>query len=299
MAGELTSAAVAMLLESPRTFDLFSRELEQDEALLRRGLHPPLLVWWEHAERPAVVWGWQLLQRLAALDIVAVPVSLVNDDAAEALELAIRAEGRPGRFGWDELSAVAACMRELGLEDNDPKLSALLFGRPASVLREVRRYEELPPPLQRLVASGAVDLKSAERATGVPEAVLERFGAGAEQLSFSRRREMLAMLYEFCVVGRRETEAVLALLDEVFAAPDPLSALRAHRYPRLRELERQFEAFCECYASGSGVELSAPAKFEGSAFGVQFQFESAPQLARRIRCLQAIERNCDELFRLL
>jgi len=163
----------------------------------------------------------------------------------------------------------------------------------------VRRYEELPLSLQQLVASGAVDLKSVERAAGVPEAVLERFGAEAALLSFSRRREMLAMLYEFCVVGRQETEAVLALLDEAFSAPDPSAALRAHRYPRLRELERQFEAFCERYVSGSGVELSAPAQFEGSAFGVQFQFESAPQLARRIRCLQTIERNCDELFRLL
>ncbi len=293
-----TMRSVSELLQSPADFDLFSESETPDERLLEHGVHAPVLLWARAKDRP-VVWGWTLLRRLSALGIGEVATVSVWGDGAEALALALRAEGRAGAYSWDELRRIGAGIRRLGLTRADAQFAELVMGRRGSVLREVERFEALPEVLRTTVRDGMLDLKTAERGAGLPESVLGVFVEGAARLSFSQRRVILGLLYEFCVLGGRPAGEVIGYMRTAFADPDPPAALRALRFPRLSELERRFGEIRDRNLSGSGVELQPPPGFEGSAFQVRFGFETRAQLLKRLEALQKLESRCDELFELL
>ncbi len=290
--------SVSELLRSPAEFDLFSEGEVPPDRLLELGVHSPVVLWRQPDER-LVVWGWTLLRRLSELGIGEVATVSVSGDAAEMLVLALRTEGRAGGYSWSELASIGACMRRRGLERADRELSELVIGRPGSVLREAGRYEALPEILRAALRDGLLDLKTAERGAGLPDAVLAAFLEGAARLSFSQRRVMLGLLYEFCVFGMRPAAEVVGHIRTAFAEPDPPAALRALRFPRLSELERRFRDLHDSILTGSGVELRPPPNFEGTAFQVRFAFETKAQLRKRLEALGKLEYRCDELFELL
>ncbi len=299
MAFETTSVPVAELLCSPRSFDLFSSGVGYDESLLYARMHPPVALWREDVKEPTVVWGWELLRSLKAAGIIAAPAAEVVTDAGGALELALRVESRAGQYGWGEILAIGACIRHYRLHERAAELTPLVLGRPGSLMQAIERFEGLPEPLRVLVRAGTLDLKTAGRGAALPTEVAAVFAERAADLTFSQRRMVLGLVYEFCVMGQRDADEVIAMLNRAFETGDPPAALRAMRYPRLHELEQRFRGFCRQHLYGTGVTLHAPPQFEGTAFWVQFQFESKFQLAKRIAALRAVEHNCDELFQLL
>lgn len=256
-----------------------------------------------------VVWGWPIIDRAAELGIEELPTLSIEGDAPRALQAALDLEDRPGAYSWRELAAIHALCGELSIQV-DPELSRRITGDGGFTVK-ARRFLALPGSLQETLAEGVIDLRTAEyiaRHVPAPEAGLF---SSLEDLSFSRRRQLLRLAVD--VLRREERDAGAAgespaagrgerlreLLEDARAGGDPLEALSRRRYPELTQLQERFEEIRREALGGSGVELSPPRYFEGERFQVQFSFSGEEELERRIEALGRLKEHSGELQDLL
>jgi hypothetical protein len=172
-------------------------------------------------------------------------------------------------------------------------------GLVSSELRHIPRYRKLGPAARRLVASSKIDLKTAESLASVPDAAFEALDPLLESSSFSERRIILKTFAEIVKRDRMDETAALALSRDLGAkkmAPDKLHRLR---YPELSSLEDRFEAVASRALKGSGITLKPPPFFEGLRYGISFEFDSGRTLKKKIRALENLAAEEDELFDLL
>lgn len=295
-------------LESlPRTTDVFSERTARGGAA-RFGFYPPLPLGTDRADLPhalrTLLWGWGVLERLAAAGIAEVQVREFRGSAREAVLLMLALEDRAGGYSPEEQHRLLELCDACGVEP-DGAVDALVTGGPAFA-PVGRRYAALPPVLREMVNAGELELKSGERLRAYPQAAaaLREVTAG---LSFSNRRRFATMLWEIAQRDELSDAQTAKLVHDAAGAGavgedtpgGPVDALRRRRYPRLTSLEERFGQLRERALGGTGVELTPPANFEGGRFTVSFSFASAEELGARRCALSRLEDEVDELFQLL
>ena len=128
---------------------------------------------------------------------------------------------------------------------------------------------------------------------------MQAFGALAKRLSASERRIAFGFLDDLSLSGKYEEAALADAIAAIEISPSPFAKLYELRYPELSSMERIFSDFVRSHLARSGVHLEAPPHFEGEAFSIHFEFTSRDVLKNRIAKLAAVEKDCDDLFRLL
>ncbi|MFP4705368.1 MAG: hypothetical protein ACLFMV_11230 [Spirochaetaceae bacterium] len=319
----------------PRGTDIFDSGIRPAQTgAVASGYYPPLPVAADRTDLPRVLrtllWGWPVVDHLAARGAEEVRTRPFDGDAREAVYLMLSLENRAGSYNFeerrrllvllDEVVADAASSRAAGtaggegqvasvsgagqaaptsgLDAEDSELGRLVLGAEGSFTQTTRRYAQLPPLLRDMTNGGRLDLKTAERLSRYPTtaSVLREVTAA---LSFSNRRRLTTMLWELAQRDGLDDEETAAVAREVAKQTDPVAALRLRRYPTLSSLEDRFHAVRERALGGSGVRLSPPPNFEGGGYAVEFAFTSREELRRRLRALQRLEEDADELFELL
>jgi hypothetical protein len=318
----LTTAEIGSL---SRDMDIFSGSPVPDPELIEKKLYPPLpicsdaLIWGFHILRAAESWN---LRQVNCLVIPSCP-------RARMLSLALKLENRTGNFSWPEKQRMLAFLgntdgRSAGdhrpsqegssgdegaFVDEDPfvgpavielfsELSRLIEGhRDPQLAARITAFAALPQGLKALVAEEQADLKTAVRVQSLPEAVFD--GLRGSELSFSQRRQFLNELFEVSRKSRLSQTEIGDLAKRAFGDPQPIETVHSLRFPMLTELDRRFAAVAEQPLKGSGVRLSPPPYFEGEAFSVEFGFNSAKSLSRKLSALHALEGRLDALFELL
>ncbi|MDR3200105.1 MAG: hypothetical protein LBT68_01490 [Spirochaetales bacterium] len=157
--------------------------------------------------------------------------------------------------------------------------------------------EDLRPDLRRLIEKGKIDLKTAGFAREIPEEFLAEFEAVLADLSFSNTRIFLRRLRE--VLAEKTPEEQSGIKERLLAASDPAAELKAVRMPELTDMEKRFTEIYSRLLRGTGVHLKAPPYFEGGRFSVDFSFDSPTELRRKIRALEKLAAEGDELYELL
>ena len=153
------------------------------------------------------------------------------------------------------------------------------------------------PDLRRLVREGKIDLATARRACAIPSGLITEFEAVLGAVSFSSARIFLTRLGE-ALAGKTPEEA-RALTARLLAARRPEEELAAIRMPELTEMERSFREITGRLLKGTGVSLKAPPCFEGGRFSVEFSFATPEELTRKIRVLEKLAADGQDLYELL
>ena len=288
--------------------DIFSGSKAPDSELIEKKIYPPLPIC-----SGTVIWGFQILrsaesQGLRQVNCLVIP----SCPRAGMLSLALKLENRPGSFSWLEKQRMLAFLgksESLSTADGDPvvspaliellsELSPLIEGhRDPQLAGKIISFASLPQGLKALVSEEQVDLKSAVRVQNLPEAVFA--GLHASALTFSQRRQFLNELFE---VGRklRLSHAEIAdLAKRAFGDPQPIETVHQLRFPVVTELDKRFAALVEQPLKGSGVQLRPPPYYEGETFTVEFGFNSAKSLDRKLNALRSLEGHLDALLELL
>jgi hypothetical protein len=248
--------------------------------------------------RPLVVWGWHLLRVLEAGGAREVYVDERELSPREALLLALALEGRRGSYRWEEMRRIAAYCGQFGIEADD-EVSLAVTGD-SGFLPRVERYRRLSPVLRSAVDSAAIDLKNAERLSGLPDELLAKLLEISQPLSHSNRRKMLALVRELIKGRLMDPEALLKEIEGHRDEPAELLArLRRRRYPELSSMEGRIERFNRDHLGGTGVALEAPANFEGRSFAVSFAFSNPQEFRSRLAALRRAEDHLEELVDLL
>lgn len=288
----------------PRTTDIFARPgapAEADMDPVAAGFYPPLPLAADRTDLPEVLrtllWGWDVVVRLARAGIEAVETRPFGGDVRDAVLLILALEDRAGSYSVEERRRLLGLLDAAGMAPDGAINERVANGAPFAAA--ARRYAALPDPLREMVHDGTLDLKNAERLAAYPQAARALQSAVAD-FSFSNRRRFAAMLWEVAQRDELADEDLAALVDELAGADGgPLSALRRRRYPTLSALEGSFAEVSDRALSGSGVSLHPPANFEGGRFRVEFSFASRRELDTRISALHRLEDKVDELFSLL
>lgn len=265
------------------------------------GFYPPLPLAADRTDLPEVLrtllWGWDVVVRLARAGIEAVETRPFGGDVRDAVLLILALEDRAGSYSVEERRRLLGLLDAAGMAPDGAINERVANGAPFAAA--ARRYAALPDPLREMVHDGTLDLKNAERLAAYPQAARALQSAVAD-FSFSNRRRFAAMLWEVAQRDELADEDLAALVDELAGADGgPLSALRRRRYPTLSALEGSFAEVSDRALSGSGVSLHPPANFEGGRFRVEFSFASRRELDTRISALHRLEDKVDELFSLL
>ncbi|WP_076488336.1 hypothetical protein [Alkalispirochaeta americana] len=247
-----------------------------------------------------LVWGHCLLERLSGDDLL--PAVLVDMEKGDSslLRTALAQEARAGRYSWREMDRIYQAAREIGADDPDDLVSP---SRPVGPL--IVRYRALPERLQEALERDLLDMRTAERVSGLPGELLRSVLELAEPLSFSRRRQFLTAADDLCRGGKKASlEEILRAFSRENAgsggrAEEAFRELLNCRYPRLRRLEGAVQAVQQGLLRGSGVRLEPPPRFEGSRYRISFEVGSVDELRRRLGAVQKMEHELDELLELL
>ena len=81
--------------------------------------------------------------------------------------------------------------------------------------------------------------------------------------------------------------------------PQPVETVHRLRFPVLTELEKRFAALVKQPLKGSGVQVHPPPYYEGESYTVEFAFNSAKSLERKLNALHSLEGQLDALLELL
>jgi hypothetical protein len=290
----LTLSELAAL---PRRFTFFKSSTRLPEAALARGLCPPLLV-----SRGALVWGSPLLDVALGLPpppSASLPVERLELSPQDELLGALAREGRCGTYTAEENFQIARAALAIDLGEQFLEEVSILALGSGGLFALLSRLESLPEKRRALVETGLVDLKTAERARSLPEEAASAFPVLAGSLSASGRRLVLGWLDDLCLHDGLSGPSAAALVAEVAAAPEPLEALRARRYPELSAMEASFARIARESLAGSGLKLEAPPNFEGPGFGLSLSFSSRAELERRLASAGRLTERADELLALL
>ena len=148
-----------------------------------------------------------------------------------------------------------------------------------------------------MVGEEQIELKTAYRVQSLPKEVFQQLQSST--LTFSQRRQFLSELFEVSCKQKLSGQDITGLADRALQEKQPLAAIRRLRFPTLTAMEKSFTALEEELLRGTGVQLRPPPYFEGDTFIVEFGFNSAKTLSRKLNTLQAIEGRLDAFFELL
>jgi hypothetical protein len=292
-----------------KELDIFSGERTPRPELILKGLYPPLPICSD-----TLIWGFAILraakaQQLRQLNCLIIP-SCPRD---EMLSLALKLENRASGFSWREKEKMLAFLAapepssERRPESPSPpaplvaafdQLSPLIENhRDPELASKIATFAELPEALQDLVAEGQVDLKTAVRVRSLPVEIFPEIQAST--LSFSQNRQFLNELFEVARKHERSQQEIKETVARALRDRRPLEAIHRLRFPTLTALDERFTNLKRELLRGSGVRLEPPPYYEGQAFTVQFEFNSARTFSRRLTALHTLEGRLDALFELL
>jgi hypothetical protein len=286
----------------PLLFGFLSSPDSPHPELVRRGLYPPLPVLVSPARgkiERALIWGKAVLETARAFGAGSVQVREIDEKTlppGDALLVCLLLENRQDGYSWEEMEGIADFMGKAGIAD-DGTIADLVSSEGG--LRHIGRFRGLGEALRRLVSAEKIDLKTAEYLSSVPGAVFDELEALLDSLSFSERRIFLKTLAEIIKRDRMDQDAALTLCSGLRDSQEPLEKLHRLRYPELSSLEERFSAAAARALKGSGVTLKPPPCFEGSRYSVSFEFENGRVLKKKIRALENLAGEEDELFALL
>lgn len=286
------------LASLPRRLDLFRKAAPIPLEALAQGLCPPLLL-----SRGALVWGHRIIDALSREESgpqAILPVEELDLDPRPELLAVLLRERRTASYEAAEEWAVAKEASRLAEGDEAflASVSLLLRGDPSLPVL-LSRLSALAPARARLVETGLLDLKTAERCRSLPEEALAAFKALAPRLSSSERRIAFGFLDDLALGDRHAAPDLAALIREAGARDKPLAYIRSLRYPELASMEAELAAIAARDLGRSGVRLEAPQNFEGTGFSASFEFASGEALGKRIAALERLKEDCDALFGLL
>lgn len=273
-----------------RRFDVFDAGRSYDRDLLVAGLFPPLPVCGDD-----LVWGFAILREARRAGLQVLPVEDVPQ--SKRLLCALKLEDRSGHYTPEEQVSIFKLALELGAAEDPQQISAAVTGK-RGFFQKMERISKLPDYIASGVNNGRLDIGTAERIAGLPEAACKN-ATSSNTLSFSQVRHFLMYLDE---IRRRDglgAKETVALADELLAAEDPVDAISMIRNPMLAELRRKFERVKDRYTEHTGIQLTAPANFEGDSFNVSFSFSTRLEFVRKMRKLEKLEEGCGELEELL
>ncbi len=198
----------------------------------------------------------------------------------------------------------------------DPKaLPALAAaaGLPGSAewIRKTRPLCDLPEPIRRGVADGAIPLAMAlslARLDPADGSTLARLFRDLRP-GLNKQREILLMAREIALRDGIALTAVLNAPEMTAAIEDPgrdrnqraealRALLRARRYPALSAAEAAFERDRRRLSLPPEIRLAPPPAFESGRFTFQLEFSTPAELARHIETLRELSR-ADALIRIL
>lgn len=286
---------VSRLSRLPAMPDVFLHSPGVDHELVRRGMHPPVVVC-----RRGLVWGRALIVAAEEAHVAQLPcVQVPADPAWRLLEIALRLEGRTDAYSPAETAGMLEFLQASGGGRAALQAVEPLVRRHGGFVAQAEQYLRLPPALQDVVERGLVDLKTAVAVAALPEAAVATFARGASALSAGSRRLLLRQVYE---VVRREGLApsgAEALVRETLDQSDPVEAARRRRYPQLTAMEAALWEIVGSCVGSSGVRVDPPPYFEGDAYTVSFRFAGCRSLEEKLAAANRLVERCDELFGLL
>ncbi len=291
--------------------DIFAPVQAPLPELVAKGLHTPLPIC-----SGILIWGYEILrtariQGLSQLSCLVLPSCPRN----EMLSLALKLENRAGNFSWPEKESMLRFLSASGDRSYQPvttgggSLPAAVIGlltelspliedhRDPQLAVKIGTFTTLPEPLKNLVAEGQIDLKTAARIKSLPAGIFHQLRSSG--LTYSQRRQFLNELFE---AGRKQNLSDRYLIAETEAALQaerPLDKIHRLRFPTLTAMEQSFADLKQELLQGSGVQLKPPPYFEGEAFSVEFDFNSAKTFIRKLDTLHSLEGRLDVLFELL
>jgi hypothetical protein len=293
--------------------DIFSGGPAPGPELIEKKLYPPLPICSD-----TLIWGFEILRSAESLSLRQVNCLVIPScPRAEMLSLALKLENRAGSFSWPEKQRMLAFLgnsvdstadKRFSTDEGlsaDPALIELFFElsplienhRDPQLAAKIVAFVALPQGLKALVSEGQLDLKSAVRVQSLPEAVFT--GLQASALTFSQRRQFLNELFEISRKRELSQLEIGELADRALRDRQPIETIHRLRFPLLTELEGRFAVTEEKLLKGSGVQLKPPPYYEGEAFTVEFEFNSAKSFNRKLNALHSLEGHLDALFELL
>jgi hypothetical protein len=186
--------------------------------------------------------------------------------------------------GWSREELAQSLFPLLGIKFNQlvvQQLSALLT---------------LPEEIQLRVARGQIYLYTAHRLcawTPHENQIGEWFIS--LKLGANKQRELLDLMEEVTRICSIEKLELIKELERVRSRENPLHVydawqdwLNARRFPRLTEVQRQFEDNKARFRLPGQIQLTAPAYFEENRYKISFPFQSREELERYSRKLLEI-----------
>ena len=188
--------------------------------------------------------------------------------------------------GWSKQELAQSLFPLLGMKFNQmivQQLSALLT---------------LPEGIQLRVARGQIYLYTAHRLcawTPHEDRIGEWFTS--LKLGANKQRELLDLMEEVARICKIEKLELIEGLEGVRSRGNPFHVyeawqdwLNVRRYPRLTEVQRQFEDNKARFRLPGQIQLTAPPYFEENRYKISFPFQSREELERYSRKLLEIAR---------
>ncbi len=273
-------------------FDIFVDSTEVNPRLLSAGLISPLPVC-----GPELVWGFSVLKASVAAGIDAVYCTEGVFSAGDKLLLALALENRTGLYNLEEQTAIAGLAEQIELGEELEAVSLAVVGN-NGLFPRIKQYTSLPSHLRQYVNAGRLDLKTAVRVVGLPEAVCR---AACEHTGFSHSelRIFLGFLYEIDMRDSIGPSGLTRLAEDLIETINPVASIRRIRNPERSELERRLRDVWQEHLVGTGLTLNPPKFFEGDMYQVTFPFANGAELKKRNEILRGLEAASDELEDLL
>jgi hypothetical protein len=291
--------------------DIFTSGQAPLPGLVAEGLHTPLPIC-----SGILIWGFEILRTarrrgMRQLSCLVIPTCPRH----EMLSLALKLENRAGNFSWPEkqnmlrflspsgdqsCESVPTAGGSLPAAAIDPlaELSPLIEDhRDPQLAVKIGTFAALPEALKDLVAEGQIDLKTAARVQSLPAGIFHQLRSSG--LTYSRRRQFLKQLFEVSRKQNLSDRDVIAETEAALKDEHPVEKIHCLRFPTLSAMEQSFAALEQDLLQGSGVQLKPPPYFEGEAFSVEFEFNSAKTFTRKLDTLHFLEGRLDALFELL
>jgi len=276
-------------------------------------IHPPILQRENSGYR--IVSGFRRIAASRALGQKTIQTRLLPDDSDESTRvyLAIADNSLQRSLNLIESSrALNLLSRVTNDEHHLVEMAAVLTlpKNPAMIAR-LLPLTAMPTAIQAEVVSEGLPLSMALELDTFDIKTAEKLARIFTdlRLGLNRQRELLTHLRE---IAKREDRSIDAILadDEVRGITDNVDLgsvqksgqLRAllyrWRYPSIAERSAQFNDLVKAMRLGSGIKLTPPIHFEGTAYTLSITFERFDQLADRGKSLKIL-RQSDALKKFL